>query len=723
MRNSFSYETQGHVHVTREQEELDAPTALNEVVSRIDTRRGAIFASGYEDPGRYTRWDIGFVDPPIMITSHGRAFSIQALSDRGRVMLTMIKVAVERCDHVERFQVSETEITGAVQAMPAIFLEEDRSRQPSIFSLLRSIAKFFGSDEDAHLGLYGALGYDLVFQFEQIQLKHERSQGQHDLCLLLPDELVVVDHRMEKAFRYQYVFRFRSFSTFGKRGGGEEFPVVRGERGEVCCDHAPREFAQKVRQIIDGARQGDFFEVVPSQQFSAGYPGTPCELFETIRRMNPSPYEFLINLGSQQLVGASPEMFVRVDGNMVETCPISGTIRRGATPVEDAEQMLALLNSGKDRQELTMCTDVDRNDKSRVCIPGSVYIKGHRLLEWYATLIHTVDHAVGLLRDDRDGFDALLSHMWACTLTGAPKPAAMQMIEDLENSPRGWYGGCVGMLRFNGSINTGITIRTVKLQAGIATVRAGATVLVHSAPDEEERETRLKAEAFLNAIMGKPTNNHQLFVVPQTGAGKRILFVDCKDSFVFTLGNYVRQTGAEVLTVRHDRALEMLKKQEFDLVFISPGPGRPKDFRVPSLILWCAQHNIPVFGVCLGLQGMVEAFGGELGILSHPAHGESAEITCWQKAMFSGFPRTFRAGRYHSLYVRVCELPRCFELLAFMEVGAEPVVMAIKHQDLPLAAVQFHPESLLSLKDDLGLRLISQMVGMLCGATEQEVAA
>src|SRR5207244_2165423 len=150
--------------------------------------------------------------------------------------------------------------------------------------------------------------------------------------------------------------------------------------------------------------------------------------------------------------------------------------------------------------ELTMCTDVDRNDKSRICRPGSVRVIGRRQIEMYSRLIHTVDHVEGRLREGFDALDAFLAHAWAVTVTGAPKTWAMQFIEDHERSPRAWYGGAVGLLGFDGNMNTGLTLRTVRVKEGIAEIRAGATLLYDSDPDEEERETHMKASAFLDAI-------------------------------------------------------------------------------------------------------------------------------------------------------------------------------------------------------------------------------
>ncbi len=245
---------------------------------------------------------------------------------------------------------------------------------------------------------------------------------------------------------------------------------------------------------------GDLFEVVPSHEFWARC-GSPAACYERLRRRNPAPYEFFLNLGEDEyLVGASPEMYVRVTGDRVETCPIAGTVPRGANPLADAANITELLTSQKDESELTMCTDVDRNDKSRICVPGSVRVIGRRQIELYSRVIHTVDHVEGRLRPGFDALDAFLTHMWAVTVTGAPKTWAMQFIEDHEASPRRWYGGAVGVLGFDGSMNTGLTLRTAHIRGGLASVRTGATLLFDSDPAAEELETRLKARALLEVL-------------------------------------------------------------------------------------------------------------------------------------------------------------------------------------------------------------------------------
>ena len=165
------------------------------------------------------------------------------------------------------------------------------------------------------------------------------------------------------------------------------------------------DYASMVEKAIESFKVGDLFEVVPSHVRTKKTKLTASEIYENMVKINPSPYNFLLNLGMEQLAGSSPEMFVRVEGKKIETCPISGTIKRGADVLQDAENIRTLLNSEKDESELTMCTDVDRNDKSRICVPGSVQVIGRRQVELYSHLIHTVDHVKGIMKDE---FDSLM---------------------------------------------------------------------------------------------------------------------------------------------------------------------------------------------------------------------------------------------------------------------------------------------------------------------------
>jgi anthranilate synthase len=187
----------------------------------------------------------------------------------------------------------------------------------------------------------------------------------------------------------------------------------------------------------------------------------------------------------------------------------------------------------------------------------------------------------------------------------------------------------------------------------------------------------------------------------------RLLLVDNEDCFIHTLANYVRQTGAQVMTYRAGFPLALLEELDPDLVLISPGPGRPRDFGVPDVVLAAARLGLPVFGVCLGLQGVVEAYGGELGVLDYPMHGKPSRVRHRHAGIFEGLPEEFKVGRYHSLYARRETLPECLEITAESDDG---VIMGVRHRVLPIEAVQFHPESILTLEHDCGLRLIENAV-------------
>jgi anthranilate synthase len=719
--NAERYVTRGGITIQRTIEAIPVAGAIEPVIDALDSRLGVLLASSYEYPGRYTRWDMGFVDPPLALVARGRDIRIAALNPRGQVLLGPLEHALRPLTAVSWRLAGDAELAGAIVQAAGRFPEEERSKQPSVFSVLRVLIDLFASAEEPHLGLYGAFGYDLAFQFEPIRLRLERPADQRDLVLYLPDELIVVDHRRERAVRRRYEFEVGGTSTLGLPRSGSTQPYRGATRVERERDHAPGEYAAGVRVAREAFRRGDLFEVVPGQTFFEPCPAPPSELFRRLRERNPAPYGFLINLDhAEYLVGASPEMYVRVDGDRVETCPISGTIARGHDPLSDAAQILSLLNSTKDESELTMCTDVDRNDKSRICKPGSVRVIGRRQIEMYSRLIHTVDHVEGRLREGFDALDAFLAHTWAVTVTGAPKAWAMQFIEDHETSPRAWYGGAVGLLGFDGTMNTGLTLRTIRVKDGVAQVRAGSTLLYDSDPDEEERETIVKASAFIDAIRrprGVVLEPPRALARP--GEGRRVLLVDHQDSFVHTLANYVRQTGADVVTLRAGFPRTMLDELRPALVLLSPGPGRPDDFDVSGTVAAAVERGLSVFGVCLGLQGIVEHFGGTLGVLDYPMHGKPSRIRVLGGRMFEGLPKEFTAGRYHSLFAIRETLPPVLRVTAESDDG---VIMAVEHAELAIAAVQFHPESILSLGDDVGLRVIRNVVAAAGKAAEVTAA-
>ena len=719
MQRSY-FTTPGGITVTRTVTSVPFAEGMDDLLGRLESQRGFYLSSGYEYPGRYSRWDIASVCPPLEVVGRGRSLEFRPLNARGALLAQMLFPVLEDHPHWESIRMEAGGIRGILKAPPAIFSEETRSKQPSVFSILRRLIDEFRVCEDPHLALVGAFGYDLLFQFDPIELRHPRGE-QNDLHLYFCDDIVFMDRRKEVVERWQYDFDFDGASTLSLARDGRPFASASGfHSGEIVSDHTAEEYMANVETVREGMRQGDYYEVVLRRTYSTDFEGSPAELFRRLQKHSPSPYEFFLQFGDEQLIGASPEMFVRADGARIETCPISGTAVRTGDPLKDAENIRELLISRKEESELTMCTDVDRNDKSRVCVPGSVRVIGRRLIESYAGVFHTVDHVEGTLAEGFDALDAFCSHMWSVTMIGAPKRSAAIAVEQLEKTPRGWYGGAIGMISLNGDLNTGITIRTVHLREGVARYNVGATLLYDSVPEMEERETRHKASGFFRAIGGATPQPRVIREATRTGDRVRLLLVDNNDCFIHTLSNYARQTGAEVVTYRAGFPLELLDEFRPDLILVSPGPGRPEEFGVPKLIREAAARGYAVFGVCLGLQGMVEAFGGTLGILGYPMHGKPSKVRHEGTGVFEGLPDEFTVGRYHSLFAIPEHLPECLEATAWSEDG---VIMGLRHKDLPLEAVQFHPESILSSESDNGMKLMENVLRKLPRRKQEHVNA
>jgi len=706
-----TYTTPSGIVVTRTISNVAFSRGLHGLLRKLDTQRGIYLSSGYEFPGRYSRWDVAAVTPPLEIIAKNRHVTIGALNARGEALITMLEPVLGAHPHWQRFSKEGSTLLGELKPLPPLFPEEERSKQPSAFSVVRALQHEFKHPLASRLALVGAFGYDLLLHFDPIEQKLARHDVK-DLHLFLCDDIFFMDRKKEHIERYQFDFAGAGVSTAGLSHTSERIRVSRKKKSAApqpapVSDHTSEEYMAKVETVREGMRRGDYYEVVLRQTFRASYSGSPSELFEKIQHASPSPYEFFLQLGDEQLIGASPEMFVRIEGRRVETCPIAGTARRTGDPLKDADNIRELLNSKKEESELTMCTDVDRNDKSRIAVPGSVKVIGRRLIESYAGLFHTVDHVEGTLAEGFDSLDAFLTHMWAVTIIGAPKKWAAQAIENLEKEPRGWYGGAVGMISLDGDINTGIAIRTVHLKDGEARYGAGATLLYDSDPASEDRECWLKATGFFRAFNAEKPAAPPFTPQQDKGSGVRLLLVDNEDCFIHTLANYARQTGAQVMTYRSGFPLVLIEQVKPSLILVSPGPGRPEDFGVPALIRHAAHLGVPVFGVCLGLQGMVEAFGGELGVLDYPMHGKPSLIRNHGLGVFAGLPEEFRVGRYHSLYAIREKLPSVLEITAESEDG---IIMGVRHRELPMEAVQFHPESILSLDNNCGLRLMENVV-------------
>ncbi len=436
------------------------------------------------------------IDPALKIRGKDEHFEIEVLNDRGNFYLDKIEGLREMCDS---FEEREGFFRGVIRKDGAILPEDLRSRRKNIAQVVALILETFKVEERVQLGLYGAFSYDFVRLFEDIT-PLLNDNGVDDFQLFLYDTFLFFDHLKEKS--EIIVFRENEdnlFTDIERRLGMDADKAAAYQIGELSYSFDEETFAGLVREAKEYMKKGEIFEVVFSNIIKAKFQGDPLGLYFKYRDSNPSPYMFYFDFGHEQLVGASPEMMVRVEGGIAHIRPISGTIKRGADPIEDYENMLELLTDVKEKAELDMLIDLGRNDLSRVCEPG-VSIKDYRFVEKYSAVMHTVAHVMGTLRPEFKAFDALIACLNAGTLTGAPKVSAMQLIEKHEKERRGFYGGSLGYLTFSGEMDTCIIIRTAHIRGERLRFQVGATLLNRSVPEKEYIETINKAEAFIKII-------------------------------------------------------------------------------------------------------------------------------------------------------------------------------------------------------------------------------
>ncbi|MDD4601812.1 Anthranilate synthase component 1 [bioreactor metagenome] len=275
------------------------------------------------------------------------------------------------------------------------------------------------------------------------------------------------------------------------------------QTGAVSNDEQFRSnYVGMVKKAKDYIASGDVFQVVLSQRFSREINCHPISVYRRLRRLNPSPYMFYINFGHHQVIGASPEMLVKVTNGKVETCPIAGTRPRGITEVEDAVLAEQLLNDVKEKAEHAMLVDLGRNDIGRVSIPGTVEVEQFMQVEKFSHVMHLVSKVSGRLTPQYNQFKALQACFPAGTVSGAPKVRAMEIVSELEDGCRGVYAGAVGYIDFKGNMDTCITIRTMVVEGGKATVQTGAGIVADSVPDTEYQELKHKAKVLFRVLEG-----------------------------------------------------------------------------------------------------------------------------------------------------------------------------------------------------------------------------
>ena len=359
-------------------------------------------------------------------------------------------------------------------------------------------------------GAVGIFGYDMVRELERLPRLDKPDDP------VMPGPSVLMDfYSTVVAFdhvRHQIVLishesqdrvddleeRLRSTPQLSMTGGltaGDSIP-----ESSFRSSFSPSAFRNAVETAKEYIRAGDIFQVVLSQQFQTDFSGSPFDVYRALRYINPSPYLFYLKRGDLHVAGSSPEMLVRVQGRDLEYRPIAGTRRRGRHLEEEKKFEEELIQDEKERAEHLMLVDLGRNDLGRVSEYGSVRVDDLMFVEKYSHVMHLVSSLKGRLREDKDRFDALAACFPAGTVSGAPKVRAMEIIEELEPTPRGVYAGAIGYLDFSGNLDTCIAIRTIVMRHGKAYLQAGAGIVADSVPELEDQECHNKARALFRAL-------------------------------------------------------------------------------------------------------------------------------------------------------------------------------------------------------------------------------
>ena len=363
-------------------------------------------------------------------------------------------------------------------------------------------------------GAVGYFGYGVGGWSERIPDTRRDDINVPDAKLLFFDNVVVFDHVRQKMFVVANLFTADPHASIEaanarieraidklRRASIEPLEFLPAELLEFQPTYTRAEFEQMVRDAKEEIIAGEIFQIVVSQRWDTEYPTSEAlTLYRVLRSINPSPYMFLLRTAECTLVGASPEMLVRVTGDVAETRPIAGTRKRGKTREEDAELEASLLADPKERAEHLMLVDLGRNDLGRVCASGSVEVENFCSIERYSHVIHLVTDVHGKLREGSSPVDVFLSAFPAGTLSGAPKIRAMELIDRFEKTRRGPYGGAVAYIGFSGNLDSCITIRTIVLANGRAYVQAGAGIVYDSDPSTEFEETLSKSAALRQAV-------------------------------------------------------------------------------------------------------------------------------------------------------------------------------------------------------------------------------
>ncbi len=384
---------------------------------------------------------------------------------------------------------------------------------------IKGLPRFYG-------GFVGYIGYDYVRFIENIPDKNPDELNVPDTFFILTDKILLFDHinhtlkiivnvilpshnrplsLSARATRYRDALKQieaidRDFRRTVRADELDAQVPGRKAKGSISSNFEKSEFCGIVNKAKEHIRAGDIIQVVLSQRFKAKIRREPFDIYRSLRGLNPSPYMFFLQMDRVTLIGASPELLVRCENGIVQARPIAGTRRRGSTECEDRALERELLNDPKEKAEHLMLVDLGRNDIGRIAKLGSVKVTDFMAVERYSHVMHLVSEITGILDKKYDVYDVLRACFPAGTVSGSPKVRAMEIIDELENTRRGTYAGCVGYVSFSGNLDTCITLRTMAVIGDTAYIQAGAGIVADSVPAKEYAETQNKARALIEAL-------------------------------------------------------------------------------------------------------------------------------------------------------------------------------------------------------------------------------
>ncbi|MGP3591759.1 anthranilate synthase component 1 [Vagococcus sp. WN89Y] len=456
------------------------------------------------------------IDSALRITALGDTVTIKALTANGASLLALLDAALPAGVENTRLE------NGRMLRFPAVsaLLDEDaRLCSLSVFDAFRLLQGLLDVPADEREAMFfgGLFAYDLVAGFEALP-PLEQDRRCPDYCFYLAETLLVIDHQKQQTRIQASLFsddaeeKARLLARIDSlqhemENDAPPLPVQSVPHMRCECNQSDEEFGAVVREMQKAIRAGEIFQVVPSRRFTLPCP-SPLAAYDVLKKSNPSPYMFFMQDEDFTLFGASPESSLKYDAcsRQIEIYPIAGTRPRGRRPDGsldrdlDSRIELDMRTDHKELSEHLMLVDLARNDLARICTPGSRYVADLTKVDRYSYVMHLVSRVVGELRQDLDVLHAYRACMNMGTLSGAPKVRAMQLIASAEGTRRGSYGGAVGYFTASGDLDTCIVIRSAWVEDGIATVQAGAGIVLDSVPQSEADETRNKARAVLRAI-------------------------------------------------------------------------------------------------------------------------------------------------------------------------------------------------------------------------------